>query len=363
MWVLAHGDDSLAVHSRFALRTFRLPEAENDRVDFLLMLAREHGLYGWALFPSGDETAALVARNHERLGELYALTTPSWDVLRWAYDKRLTHRLAESLAVDSPRTWYPAEQDDPAAGVAFPAILKPAIKPEFNRLTAAKAWRVDDADELRARYAEAAELMSRDALLVQELLPGGGESQFSYAALCSDGRPLATILARRTRQYPPDFGRASTYVESVERPEIVEPSEQVLADLRWDGLVELEYKQDPRDGRFKLLDINPRAWGWHTLCARAGVDFPVLAWRLAQGEAVPRLRGRAGVRWVRLSTDLPTSLKEILAGRMSAAEYLRSLRGPVEGAIYARDDPRPGLLELPLLARTLATRLARRGAV
>ena len=78
---------------------------------------------------------------------------------------------------------------------------------------------------------------------------------------------------------------------------------------------------------------------------------------------MPRLRGRAGVRWVRLSTDLPTSLKEILAGRMSAAEYLRSLRGPVEGAIYARDDPRPGLLELPLLARTLATRLARRGAV
>jgi predicted ATP-grasp superfamily ATP-dependent carboligase len=143
----------------------------------------------------------------------------------------------------------------------------------------------------------------------------------------------------------------------------VEPSEQLLADLRWDGLVEIEYKQDPRDGRFKLLDINPRAWGWHTLCARAGVDFPVLAWRLAQGEAVPELRGRPGVRWVRLSTDLPTSLKEIVAGRMSAVDYLRSLRGPVEGAIYARDDPLPGLLELPLLARLLAKRVARRGAV
>jgi D-aspartate ligase len=85
----------------------------------------------------------------------------------------------------------------------------------------------------------------------------------------------------------------------------------------------------------------------------------VLAWQHALGESLPVLRGRPGVRWVRLSTDLPTSMKEIARGRLSVREYLRSLSGPVEGAIYARDDPLPGLVELPLLANTLARRLLR----
>ena len=63
-----------------------------------------------------------------------------------------------------------------------------------------------------------------DTLMVQELIAGGGEAQLSYAALCRDGVPLAAVTARRTRQYPAEFGRASTFVETIECPEIVEPS-------------------------------------------------------------------------------------------------------------------------------------------
>ena len=70
--------------------------------------------------------------------------------------------------------------------------------------------------------------------MVQELVPGGGEAQFSYAALCRDGEPLAALTARRTRQYPADFGRASTYVETVEVPEVVEPSLRLLRADRLD---------------------------------------------------------------------------------------------------------------------------------
>jgi predicted ATP-grasp superfamily ATP-dependent carboligase len=104
-------------------------------------------------------------------------------------------------------------------------------------------------------------------------------------------------------------------------------------------------------------------WGWHTLGARAGVDFAYLAWRLARGETVPASTPRPGVRWTRLSTDLPTVLQEIRRGRLSVRDYLRSLRGPREHAIFARDDPLPGLLELPLLASLVARRLVRGSAV
>ena len=53
------------------------------------------------------------------------------------------------------------------------------------------------------------------------------------------------------------------------------------------------------------------------------------------------------MRWVRALTDLPTAFGEIRAGRLSVAAYLSSLRGPIEFAILATDDPVPALIELP----------------
>jgi predicted ATP-grasp superfamily ATP-dependent carboligase len=356
VWVLRGGDDRLAGLSRYAERT--LPML--DGADYLLDLVDRHRLGGWTLFPSGDETAALVARNHEALGERYRLTTPPWAVTQYAYDKRLTYPLADALGLDVPRTWYPSgRREVEALDCEFPVILKPAIHQGFNKLIAAKAWRVDTRSELLARYDEACTLVDPETLMVQELIPGGGSEQLSYAAICDGGRPLASVTARRTRQFPMDFGRASTYVETVDLPETVEPSRALLEKLGYTGLVEVEYKRDPRDGRCKLLDVNPRVWGWHTLCARAGVDFTWLAWRLARGEPVAAGTARAGVRWSRLSTDLPTALREVARGRLTARDYLRSLRGPRERAIFARDDPLPGLAELPLLALLTARRVVR----
>lgn len=55
-----------------------------------------------------------------------------------------------------------------------------------------------------------------------------------------------------------------------------------------------------------------------------------------------------GVRWVRMSTDVPAAIQEMIRGRLSFLKYLSSLRGPIEFALMAADDPLPGLLDLPL---------------
>jgi predicted ATP-grasp superfamily ATP-dependent carboligase len=276
------------------------------------------------------------------------------------YDKRLTYELADHVGVDHPWTAYPPDRAHvERLQCRFPLILKPAVKPEFNRLTAAKAWRVGNRRELLERYDEACELVAPDTLMVQEVVPGGGDCQFSFAALCLEGRVLASAVARRTRQYPADFGRASTYVETVDLPAVEEPASRLLAGVSYTGLAEVEFKRDSRTGRLLLLDVNPRVWGWHSLCGRAGVDFPYLLWQLSRGEHVQELKARPGERWVRLSTDFPTACREILGGRLSVRGYLRSLRGPVEGAIFVHDDPIPALVEVPLLASLALRRLAR----
>jgi D-aspartate ligase len=193
--------------------------------------------------------------------------------------------------------------------------------------------------------------------MVQEIVPGGGETQFSYAALCRDGVPLASLIARRTRQYPVEFGRASTFVETVDCPDPVAPSERLLREIGYTGLIELEYKRDPRDGVLKLLDMNPRVWGWLTLCGRAGVDFPWLLWLQVSGREVPAPRALPGVGWMRFTTDTPTAWKQLLRRRLPVREYARSLRGPRESAIFAWDDPVPGLAEVPVLAYVAMRRL------
>jgi predicted ATP-grasp superfamily ATP-dependent carboligase len=209
---------------------------------------------------------------------------------------------------------------------------------------------VENREQLLARYREACELIPPELILVQELIPGGGEAQFSYAALCRDGKPIVSLTARRTRQYPIDFGYSSSFVETLDVPEIVAPSRRLLAAIRYTGLVEVEYKFDARTGLYKLLDINPRLWTWSPLGKLAGTDFPYLLWRMMMNKEVGEQTARAGVRWMRMTTDLPAAIHEMLRGRLSLGAYLRSFRSPLQFSVMAADDPLPGLLDLPLYA-------------
>src|SRR5207249_1478014 len=107
------------------------------------------------------------------------------------------------------------------------------------------------------------------------------------------------------------FGLAGSYVESVDAPGIEQPARRLIEALKFTGLIEIEFKRDPRDGRYKLLDINPRAWGWHSLGRGAGADFPYLLWQMIHGHSLAGMRRRAGVRWIRMSTDLQTVVREV----------------------------------------------------
>ena len=352
VWVTTPPQERVARFSRYARRA--LPWTNGGREEqaaYLLDLAERHRLDGWVLFPTDDETVALLSQFRPELSRRFRVTTPDWNVVRWAYDKRLTYHLAAAEGIDYPWTLYPAcEADLEAADCPFPVILKPAIKSGANRFTVDKAWPAQNRNFLLTRYRQATRLVPPDLILVQEMIPGGGEAQFSFTALCSEGRTLSSVTARRTRQYPIDFGHSSSFVETLDAPDIERPARQWLAAIRYTGIVEVEFKYDFRDRRHKLLDVNPRIWTWASLCARAGVDYPYLLWRMMVGESVPEITGLPGVRWMKLTTDAPAAVLEILRGRLSLGAYIRSLRSPLEFAVAAADDPLPGLLDVPLFA-------------
>lgn len=358
VWMIRQGGHLVAASSRYVRRTVPWPDGEDaEKIDFLLNLSIKNGLKDWVLIPTDDYTVTLASVYHDVLSKQYRVTVPRWERLRWACDKGLLHELAGRVGLHRPWTkCITADEEVADVDCPFPVILKPAIRQKPSSLGIPKAWRADDRETLRARFKQASRLIPAEHLIIQEVVPGGGEAQFSYAALCKDGFPLASVVAKRLRQYPKDFGQFSTFVETISEPQVAESAERLLAATRFTGLVEVEFKKDPRNGQFKVLDINPRVWGWHTLCARAGVDFPYLLWLLARGEPVPQLQGRAGERWIHTSADLRVAIGEILNGSFSFASYLRSIRGPVESAIFSWDDPVPGLLDLPLFAYSMGKR-------
>ncbi len=291
VWVV-HESRGVADVSRYARRTIRFPTgADDSKVDFLLELGRRHALEGWVLFPTSDKIAAICARNRDVLGAVFRPTTPPWEVYRYAHDKQLTERLAAEIGVPSPRMWELGLAGAADIDCRFPAILKPTVKEERNALTVEKAWRVEDRAELAARYAAALQLLPADQIMLQELIPGDGTNQLSFAALACDGEVICSVVARRTRQIPMDIGRVSTFVETIDDADVRSLGRRVVARLSYTGLVEVEFKRIRARGR-RNCSTSMRGSGAGTRWggARAWIS-PICctAWRAVTAPTIARV--------------------------------------------------------------------------
>ncbi len=343
---------SASQFSKYATHVVRVKDLRDEKatVDSVLEVGRQYGLRGWVLYPTRDETVAAFSRHRARLAEFFRVTTPEWETVRWAWDKKNTYDLAEKLGIPAPRTWNPrCEEDLVELYNRLPLAIKPAVKENFFYATGSKAWRVDTPEQLRDLFRKAAKQISLDEILLQEIIPGDGQRQYSYCAFFRDGEAHSSLVARRMRQHPYEFGRAATYVETTELQEVEELSKRFLRAINFYGLVEVEFKQDPRDGKFKLLDVNARAWGFHSLGEATGVDFAYLLYADQMGKEVERRRSPADVGWLRLITDVPTAASYLFHGRLSVRKYLQSLRRTGTESVFDWEDPLPFIGEWVML--------------
>lgn len=326
-------------------------------VDFLLDLAATQGLRGALVVPGGDAEVRFVSQSAAALSPTFQVMLPPWERLKWVCEKPLLYRRAEELGLDVPGTYRFASLDEAAAAdIRFPVVLKPNMGGGDNRFSRAKVVRADDRDTFITAYRDAAGQIGLDNVVVQQLIPGGGESQFSYAALWRDGKPVAEFTARRTRQYPVDFGYTSTFVEVAEAPGVTEAARRLLRSIGYGGLVEIEFKRDGRDGTFRLLDVNPRPWSWFGLAAAAGADLGAMLWQCANGQPVAPAQARTGAAWMYLARDMVSAATLIGRGTLKPARYLRSFGSVRAWATFAGDDPVPGLMDLPLTGWRVLTR-------
>jgi len=320
-------DRSIAHFSRY---TEKAVISRRDKHELLLEEGRKHGLQGWVVFPTEDKYVELLSVHHESLSSIYKLTTPPFEVTKFALDKRLTYGKATELGIATPWTLVTSEPaklrvDD----LPYPIILKPAINHHFFPYTNIKALSVERPSDFQSKFAEMHRHIPSDEILIQERIPGGGDTQFSCAALCNNGKVSAALTAQRTRQYPLDFGNSSTFVQTTDHFVLEDEARKWLEAVGFDGIVEIEFKYDRRDGRYKILDVNARPWGWHTLGKAAGIDFSYLLWRQKTGMPVGSIPSPRPATWIREINDLfaiaksPRPISEIkrLLGRLRRGNW------------------------------------------
>jgi D-aspartate ligase len=343
---------SVSQFSKYVTRTVRVKDLrdENKTVESVLEVGQRYGLKGWVLFPTRDETVAAFSHHRDRLAEFFRVTTAAWETVRWAWDKKNTYDRAAELGIPVPHTYNPrTEQELTALYSRLPLALKPSVKENFFYATGAKAWRAETPDQLDDLFRRAIRQIRPEEILIQEIIPGDGQRQYSYCAFFRDGEAQSTLVAKRLRQHPREFGRAATYVETIEHSEVEELSKRFLKAIDYYGLVEVEFKQDPRDGQFKLLDVNARTWGFHSIGAPAGVDFPYLLYADQIGKPIDRSRAKPGIGWLRAVTDFPTAASDLWAGELSLRSYWNSLRNTRAESVFCLRDPLPSAAEVLML--------------
>src|SRR5262245_30714616 len=84
--VVLQDEHGCAAASRYTKRRVSWPDSnDSDQLDFLLSFAKSGEFDGWTIYPTTDESAALLARNAGRLSPHYCLSTPAWKSMEWAY--------------------------------------------------------------------------------------------------------------------------------------------------------------------------------------------------------------------------------------------------------------------------------------
>src|SRR5438132_3721556 len=237
----------------------------------------------------------------------------------------------------TPRTRYPktqAEARSAAEELGLPVLVKPEHPVGFKHRFRRQAFRCETYDELEAAFARAQEF----APMVQELVPGDDDTLYTVGSyLDRDGRPLGVFCGRKLRQTPRGIGTCRVG-EALWVDEAVDSALRLLAEFGYFGLSQVEFKRDSRDGRFKLMEINPRLWQWHGLAAACGVDLPLIAYTdLTEGMPPEESMDGFGKRWA--ITLLP-------------GERPLPQRPPYVDAVFARDDPKPGLVHLARVVRS-----------
>lgn len=230
------------------------------------------------------------------------------------------------------------------------SFLKPVHSQQFFARFGVKAFRIGDRSNAQDRLRECVEAGFQ--MVLQEYIPGPPTNHYFIDGFIDRNSVVRAMFARRRlRMSPPDFGNSTMQI-SVPVSDTGDASatlRTLLADIDYRGIFSAEFKRDPRDGAFNLIEVNARPWWYIEFAARCGVNVGEMAMRDALGEPVATISGYAvGRRCVFPYYDLQAVRAERSAGRLGLLGWARSWLGAYQ-PVFRWSDPLPAVSEVAAL--------------
>lgn len=317
------------------------------------------------LLPTNDRYIEWLTLRHAALAPRFRVAGCYGGVAAELLDKQRFHALCTRHGMATPGIWHlpdAAALQQAIDRIPYPCLLKPAL------VHKARPFLRGDKLLIAHTRAQLQDLWSRlppdtGGWIVQEIIPGPESAITVFGAYVdAAGQAHQSFVARKLRQYPPGFGSASLAL-STTCEETRTLSQDFLGRIGFHGICGTEFKRDPRDGRLKLIEINPRPTLWFALSHAAGKRIAT-AWArdLCAGAAPADIAQRDGVLWRYLAKDLAAArfYRRHAAGFALPAPQTDAAAAAVARcwAVYDRRDPLPALLEPLLYLRKF---FARRG--
>lgn len=309
------------------------------------------------LIPCTDAAVETVSRHRDQLRDHFAVSMADHSVTELLLDKLRFARYAEEHGFPVPRTEVitdRSEAEGTAALIGYPCVIKPPSKSAaWLAHTSRKGFAVADAEEFLAVYDRVAAWVP--FVLAQEWIQGAEDELYSCNAVFgAGGRPLATFVARKVRQWPPEIGTSASG-EECRNDEVLETTVRLFGGLGHRGLAYLEMKRDVRTGRLLVVEPNVgRPTGRSAIAEQGGVELVYTAYCDAAGLPLPDARQQSygDARWVDVRRDLQAVLVARRHGTLTWRQWLSWLRGPKAHAIWSPRDPGPFVADVLGAART-----------
>jgi predicted ATP-grasp superfamily ATP-dependent carboligase len=182
-------------------------------------------------------------------------------------------------------------------------------------------------------------------LMLQEYIPGGDDAVWMFNGYFNrKSTCVAGFTGKKIRQHPIHTGATSLGI-CLRNDTVHELTTTFMSTLGYQGIIDMGYRYDARDGLYKLLDVNPRIGATFRLFVGAdGTDVARLLYLDLTDQPLPLTALVEGRKWLDENRDYFSSREYRREGSLTIATWLRSLRGVHETVWLARDDLVPAVL-------------------
>ena len=299
------------------------------------------------LFPATDLFSLHLSDLKDELEGNYHVLLPGAEVVKTLVEKKRFYHSLSKNGVPHPATFFPAsiqEVGEISKEIKYPVFIRPSISQIFHRKFGKKGFVANSEDELIHYYLLASK--HKIDVVLQEVIPGPANFIYGIAGYFDKtSYPKAFFAYRRLRGWPLTFG-INSLIESIPISDVAsikETTESYLHQLGYHGIMEAEFKRDPRDDVFKLLEINARSWWQNSLPSKCGINIVFIAYLDSIDEELQYSEDyEVGIKWSHFLNDLKSAIKT--SGNMTLNDWIASLKGIKDWAFFSVDDPLPWIV-------------------